>query len=213
MHVEFNLPTVAEPRAAISSYWSRRIFGGQPSQDPHVDALASTCMRLVEAAVAKYGLAASALRQFFNDHSSLGLGAMHRATAHFEACVTDMHRAINVFRRLRNTRDRDPLAVYLAEVKPSFVDDRVATPVRNMRDAIHHFQEKLDKGQFAEGEPIAVKPDGPEDPHPSQEGQTIKTCDRLVIGSHELPFVDIADCLKEMSSAASRIAEFDPSKV
>jgi len=213
MLVDFNLPEVLEPRAAVSSYWLRYMFVGSPSQNRQINALASTYMRLVEAAVVEYGLAASALRQVWSDHTSIGLPAMHRAIAHFEACVTDMHRAISAYRRLRSHRDRDPLSVHLADLKPSFLTDRVANQVRNMRDAIHHLEEKLNKGEVAEGQPIAVKPDGPEVPHPSEAGQTIKTFDRLVIGSHELAFADIAAWLEEMSNAASRIGQFDPSKM
>ena len=107
MLVDFNLPEVLEPRAAVSSYWLRYMFVGSPSQNRQINALASTYMRLVEAAVVEYGLAASALRQVWSDHTSIGLPAMHRAIAHFEACVTDMHRAISAYRRLRSHRDRD----------------------------------------------------------------------------------------------------------
>jgi hypothetical protein len=213
MLVEFDLPEVSEPRAAVSSYWLRYLFVGTPSQNRQINALASTYMRLTEAAVVEYGLAAAALREVWGNHTSVGLGAMHRSIAHFEACVTDMHRAIAAYRRLRSHRDRDPLSVHVAVLKPSFLSDRVANRVRNMRDAIHHLEEKLDKGEVADGQPIAIKPDGTELPHPSEPGQTIKTFDHLVIGPHELTFADMASWLGEMANVASHIGQFDPGKL
>ena len=55
MLVDFNLPDVPEPRAAVSSYWCRYLFVGSPSQNRQINAIASTYMRLVEAAVVEYG--------------------------------------------------------------------------------------------------------------------------------------------------------------
>jgi hypothetical protein len=85
MYVEFDLPEVSPPRAAISDYWGRYFFVGSPSGNHQINALASTYMRLVEAAIVEYGLASSALRQVWSDHTSLGLGAMHRSISHFES--------------------------------------------------------------------------------------------------------------------------------
>lgn len=169
-------------------------------------------MRLVEAAIVEYRLGSEALVRGWSDHNSLGLRAMHQSISHFESCISDMHRAIAAYRRLRNHRDRDPLSVYLADVKPAFISDSIAFRVRDMRDAIHHLEEKVVNGEITQGQPIALKPDGEEIPHPSEVGQTTKTFDRLVIGPHVLKFADIAVWLMEMSSVAARIAQFDPRK-
>ena len=210
MLVEFNLPELPEPSAELSSYWLRYFFVGSPSQDRDVNALASTYMRLVEAAIIEYRLASAALRQVWSDHSSVQLRAMHRSISHFESCITDMHRAIATYRRLRNHRTRDPLSVHLAQAKPAFNSDKVATQLRNARDSVHHLEDKLKDGEVADGSPIALAPSGPEVPHPSEAGQTIKTFDRLTIGGHELTFADLAAWLTEMEGVAIRIAQFDP---
>jgi hypothetical protein len=210
MHVDFNLPEIPEPGAAISGYWVRYFFVGSPSQNHQVNALASTYMRLVEAAIAEYRLGSTALREVWSDHTSLGLRAMHRSISHFESCVSDMHRAIAAYRRLWSQPDRDPLSAYLADQKPAFISDKIAFQVRNMRDAVHHLEEKVVKGEVAEGQPIALKPDGQEVPHRTEPGQTVKTFDRLVIGPHELTFSNIATWLSEMATVAAKIAQFDP---
>lgn len=209
MYVEFDLPTVSGSHVAISNYWVRYFFVGSPSQNHQVNALASTYMRLVEAATVEYGLGSAALRQVWSGHSSLGLAAMHRSISHFESCISDMHRAISAYRHLRNHKVRDSLSVYLSDQKPAFVSDKIAFPIRNMRDAIHHLEDKVIKGEVAEGQSIALRPDGAEVPHPTEAGQTIKTFDRLVIGPHELTFSNIAAWLHEMSSVAARIAQYD----
>lgn len=66
-------------------------------------------------------------------------------------------------------------------------------------------------GRIANGQPFALKPDGPEIPHPTEANQTVKTIDRLVIGTREMRFTELAALLKEMASVAVRIAEFLPS--
>ena len=210
MIVDFTLPEVSVPTSAMSDYWLRYFFVGSPSQNRQVNALASTYMRLVEAAIVEYGLGSEALRQVWADQSLLGLRAMHRSISHFESCLSDMHRAIAAYRRLRNHPDRDPLSLYLTDVKPAFISDKIAFQVRNMRDAVHHPEEMMVNGEAAEGQPIALKPDGDDVPHPTEVGQTIKTFDRLAIGKHLLKFSDIADWLTEMSAVAAKVAQFDP---
>jgi hypothetical protein len=210
MYVEFNLPTVPKPCTAVSNYWLRYFFVGSLSQNHQINALANTYMRLVEAAIIEYGLGSGALREVWDDHTSIGLGPMHRAISHFESCLTDMHRAINAYRRLRRHKAIDPFSRYLADPKPAFATDGIAGPVRQMRDEIHHLEEKVVDGRISEGQFIALKPDGPEVPHPTEQGQTVKTFDRLVIGSRELTFSSIATVLQEMSAVAARIAQYEP---
>ncbi|MDZ7910028.1 MAG: hypothetical protein U5N10_18615 [Gemmobacter sp.] len=210
MLVEFDLPEVHEPSAEFSSYWIRYIFVSSPSQDRTVNALASTYMRLVEGAIIEYRLASTALREVWSDHTAVQLRKMHRAISHFESCVTNMHRAISTYRRLRNHPTRDPMSATLVEPKPGFVSDKVATPIRNVRDAIHHLEEKLMGGEIRDGTQIALAATGPEVPHPHEAGQTIKTIDRLSIGDHDLLFREIARSLGEMEAMAIKIAQFDP---
>ena len=209
MLIEFDLPEVPRPRAETSNYWSRYFFIGSPSENYQVNAIANTFMRLTEAAIIEYNLGCSSLRDFWDNSSSSGLSSMHKAIAHFETCITDMHRAIRAFRCLRSHKDKDPLSTSVISPKPNFINNKIADPVRNMRDAIHHLEEKIIKGEIVEGEPIAIKPDGNEIPHPSLPGQTIKTIDRLVIGPHQLTFAEMATCLNELSSAASRLSQYE----
>ncbi|MDR3492163.1 MAG: hypothetical protein P4M12_09020 [Gammaproteobacteria bacterium] len=134
---------------------------------------------------------------------------MNRSISHFENCVSAMHRAIKAYRQLRNHKTRDSLSVYLTNPKPIFISDQVADQIRKVRDAIHHLEEKVVKGDFEEGLPIAIKPFGEETSHPSQPDKIIKTIDRLKIGPHELKFSDVAKWLNEMLNIAVKIAQYD----
>ncbi len=212
MDVIISLPTGPKVLSSQSHYWTQYLFRGSPSELYEINALASTYMRLVEAAVAEYQLASIALREFWANHYSLGLPLIHRSISHFETCVSDVHRAIDTYRRLRNHKSRDPLSIYLADHKPAFVSDSVASRFREVRDAIHHLPEKIGKGEVVEGQFIALKPDGLEVPHPTEAGQTNKTFYRLVIGPYELTFEEISRTLTELSATTKHIAKFQPDR-
>jgi hypothetical protein len=95
--------------------------------------------------------------------------------------------------------------------KASFAADSVADIFRTIRNEIHHLEEMVMEERIAEGQPFALKPDGPETTHPTELNQTIKTIDRLVIGSREVKFSELAKWLTEMSSFTVKIANFLPS--
>lgn len=212
MYVEFDLHVVKQPHTAVSIYWNRYFFVGSPSQNQHINALASTYMRLAEAAIVEYDLGCRALREVWADETSLSLRAMHRSISHFESCVSDMHRAISAYRRLRRHRAMDPLSLYLAKHKPDFATDAIANQIRIVRDTIHHLEEMVVEDRIPDGRPIALRPNGVELAHPSEEGQTVKTFDRLEIGVHQLTFHSIATWLREISSVAAEIAEYEPNR-
>lgn len=211
MYVHIEAPEIVEYASGFPQYWLKSIFIQRVSTHYQVNALASTYVRLVEAAITEYSLGTERLREFWNTHTSFNLGAMHRSMSHFESCLSNMYRAINCYRKLRRNRNQDPLAVALNIDKPSFATDLIADRVRLMRNEIHHLEELVIEEQLLEGQPFALKPDGPETPHPTEAQQTIKTIDRLVIGEREVHFFELATWLREMASVAKKIAEFGQS--
>ena len=64
-------------------------------------------------------------------------------------------------------------------------------------------------GRIQPGQPFALSPGGPEIPHPTEQNQTIKTIDRLVIGVREVRFTELAAWLREMVETAQKIADFN----
>ena len=210
MYVELDLPTAPDVRESVAEYWSRYLFVGSPSGLYQVNALVTTFMRLAEAAIVEYTLGAQALRTFWSpDRTSMDISSMHRAIFHFESSLSAIHRAVETYRRLRSHKSQDPLVVHVKALKPSFVSDRVANRFKEARNVIQHLSEMVMNGEVAEGQPVALKPEGPEVPHPSEPGQTVKTFDRVVVGSHEIYFREVVLTLQELAGAATHIAQFD----
>ncbi len=176
-----------------------------------VNALASTYVRLVEAALVEYRMGQPRLQEFWDTHDSVKLSAMHRAISpHFETCLTDMHRAIACFIRLRRHKELpDSLKAILSADKPGFIADRVSDRLREVRNATHHLEERVIKGEIEGGEAFVLSADGPETPHASEPNQTVKTIDRLKIGSSELLFSELASWLVEMGRFAEKIGTYE----
>jgi hypothetical protein len=210
MYVSIDAPEIAEHPQGFPQYWLKSFFIQRVSTNYQIQALASTYVRLVEAALVEYRLGAEKLREFWGTHSHFNLGAAHRSVAHFESCLSDMYRATNCYRRLRRHKDQDPLCLALNEEKPSFATNAVARLFFDMRHEIHHLEELVVDGRLEEGQPFALKPDGLETPHPTEANQTIKTVDRLIIGEREVKFAELAAWLREMGRFAEKIAEFGP---
>ena len=207
MYVEFDLPDIPGNQSGFSQYWRESIFIRAPSERYQINALTGTYVRLVEAALIEYMLGAEKLREFWSTHTSLNMGAMHRSTSHFETCISNMYRATNCYRRLKNDQLQDPIAQLLCTKKVEFAKDPITDKFRLVRNTIHHLEEDVMKRRIVTGQPFALKPDGPEVKHPTEPNQTIKTIDRLVIGEHELLFSELAQWLSEMSEVVVAIAE------
>lgn len=210
MYVHIEAPEITDYRAGFPQFWLKSLFIQTVSTRYQVNALASTYVRLVEAALTEYGLGVEKLQEFWGTHTSLNLGAMHRSMSHFETCLSNMYRATNCYRRLRRNKEQDPLAVALNNSRPSFATDPVADRFRLMRHEVHHLEELVMDGRLQEGQPFALRPDGPETPHPSEANQTIKTIDRIIMGNREVSFAELASWLREMGAVAQSIAEFGP---
>lgn len=205
MYVHFDLPAAPSLPVAFGNYWAQSLFIRSASARFEINALASTYVRLVSAAVVEYDEGSKRLRDFWSTHHAINLGAIHRSTSHFESCIFNMNRAINCYRRLRGDKLHDPVAIALRQERVSFSQDEAADQIREMRNEIHHLEDSLLSGKITEGQNTALRADGPETPHPSEKNQTIKTIDHLVIGSHEISFRDLVQWLTEMTGVVGRI--------
>mgnify|MGYP001274360186 CR=1 FL=1 len=211
MYVEFDVPDIAFEVKRLGGYWLKIVFIRGITTNFQINALTTTYMRIVEAALTEYCFGQAKLKEYWSTHHAVAIGSMLRAASHFESCITDMHRAINCFTRLRRRQDLPSgFAAILQAKRPGFIAGHVSGQLRKFRDEIHHLDEMIVDGRIQEGLPIALKPDGPEVQHPSEANQTIKTIDRIVIAQRELRFSDIAMWLKDMCHVAEEIANYRP---
>jgi hypothetical protein len=210
MYIHIQVPDIDEYPQGFPSYWLKRTFINSISTSYQINALATTYVRLVEAALTEYRLGQAKLNEFWSTHTSLNLGAMHRSISHFENCLFDMNRAINCFTRLRRHKDLPAtLRQTLNEERPTFVAAAVADQIREMRNAVHHLEERVMDGSIGEQETFTLRSDGPEVPHATEAHQTDKTIDRLTIGKQEIMFADLAAWLVEMGRFADRLATYE----
>lgn len=213
MYIHIDVPDIDEHPKGFPQYWLKRVFVNSISMNYQVNALATTYVRLVEAALTEYRLAQAMLKEFWGTHTSLNLGAMHRSISHFENCLFDMNRAINCFTRLRRHKDLPvSLQQALNEEWPRFVAAAASDQIRDMRNAIHHIEERVMDGSIEAQETFTLKPDGPETPHATEPGQTDKTIDRLIIGKQKIMFSDLAGWLAEMGRFADKLAIYEASR-
>jgi hypothetical protein len=211
MYVKFDIPEINAYHKGFPSYWLKVMMVGTVSTSYQVNALASTYVRLVEASLVEYRLAYPTLMGFWDAHDGLKLSAMHRAISHFETCLTNMHRAIVCFVRLRRHADLpENLKLTLNQDKPRFVANTISDQLRDIRNAVHHLEERVMKGDIREGECFVLSPDGEETAHEYEPGQTNKLFDRLIIGSLSVKFSDLAAWLTELAYYAEKLSEFEP---
>lgn len=210
MYIEFNIPDLSEAAEGVPQFWLEVLFIGSPSNRYQINALTKTYVRLVEAALIEYQYGAAKLREFWGTHDSINLRAMNRSISQFETCISNMYRATKCFTRLRRDRGQVPLSRELSLEKAKFATNTVSDKLRAIRNEIQHLERMLLGDHIAEDQPIALKPDGPEVVHPTEPNQTIKTIDRLVVGTREVRFTELADWLTEMLRFAKKIADFLP---
>ena len=211
MYVEIEIPEIKKFPNGFLGYWTKFVFIGSISSNPRVNALATTYVRLVEAALIEYRLAEAPLKEFWEESSSIKISAMHKSVAHFEACITNMYRAIRCFTWLRNNEMvPEGLRVILCTDKPTFIADKIAGRLRKVRDAIHHMEEKFMNENIPVGASFTLYPDGFETPVEGELGQTLKKIDLLKIGAMEIRFSELAEWLIEMGCYAEKISEYKP---
>ena len=208
MYIEIEIPEIKEFPKGFPGHWAKMLIGSI-SSNRRVNALSTTYVRLVEAALIEYRLAEAPLREFWEESSSIKISAIHRSIAHFEACITDMHRAIRCFTWLRNNKMVPKgLKVLLCAEKPTFIADKIAGRLREVRDAIHHMEEKFMDENIPEGTSYTLSPYGLETPVDGEPNQTLKKIDRLKIGKMEIMFSELSEWLIEMGHYAEKISNY-----
>lgn len=211
MYVSFNIPDIEVRNTGFPQFWLRTLFISGVSPVFEVNALSIMYVRLVGASMLEYSLGRRALLEFWGTHTAIALGAMHQSVSHFESCLSSAHRAKNTFSRLRRHAELGELSSILNNPKPNFTSGGFADKLRDIRNEIHHTEAALLSGKLGAGNPFTLKADGPETPHPTEPNQTNKVIDRLVIGSRELLFTEVAQALVEMADYCDKIASTVPS--
>ena len=213
MIIQLNLP---KPKIdqAVNAYWLRTIFNEFPTTIWKVNVLVSTFVGLAQNAEVEYKQACLYAEDLYihsRKDGGFNLGSAHMMARRFENCITNTHRSIRAFTKLRGHAEApQEFRAYLNANRPAFSTDVIASRVTKMRNAIHHLDEALHKGEVEKGQPVHVNLGGFEVaiPESEQPGQTLMTYDRLVLGPHVIHLAELCDWLDEMGRQAAYIAAY-----
>jgi hypothetical protein len=208
MIVEVAIPELRKYSRSSPRHWLNTLFLGNVPQDYATNALATTYVRLVDAANEHYKLGRIGVIIYWSDHSSAAIDEINLATTYFEDCVNSMHRAILCMKGIRGRRAPADLKSLFPQ-KPNFTAEAVAGRIRDVRDTIQHMDERVIRREISKGTPFALMATRPETPVPNQAGQILKVIDRLVIGNNELLFSDLVAWLHEMGNCAEAISKYE----
>jgi hypothetical protein len=210
MRVQLELPELTEFPNGFPAHWLNIIFTKNRPDTYQIHAITTTYVRLVEAAMEDYRQARLRVHAVWihRDPSSIPIGANNMASAYFEACLTNMHRAVRCMIKIRSRHDVPKDLKSLIPKKPLFTKGQVADRIRDVRDAVQHLEEKVLDGTMPEKTPFMIQAVGTETPVPEEPGQTLKTIDRLQIGNHKIKFSELCAWLMEMGECADKISKY-----
>ena len=206
--MDMKLPEIVDHPNGFPNHWLNVFFLNNKPGSHQSHAIATTYVRCVEAALSDYRLARNLTLEFWDVSTGFKFGALNAATSHFESCITNMHRAVRCMIGLHSRTDIPDDFRCLISPKPTFTKGAIERQIRTVRATIQHMEVKVERGEVPENTPFFVKADGPEVPVEGDPGQTIKTIDRLVIGSVEILLADLCAWLSEMGRSADAIASF-----
>jgi hypothetical protein len=101
MLISIEIPEIEGFETGFPLYWIHGYAQGNIFENLHIKALSTTYIRLVELGLKEYRLGKVPLEQFWHPSTSFDVRALHDAIAHFEICITTMHRAIVSTRQSR----------------------------------------------------------------------------------------------------------------
>ncbi|MFN4310074.1 MAG: hypothetical protein ACK4FK_05715 [Ferrovibrio sp.] len=203
--VELNIPEIASVNyATFSSYYITQIFGGGFSDETRTNSLIALYMRLVENALRQYETGRKLIHEvwFKRAPSEIPMSKFVSAMGFFETCITNMHRATECMIAIRS-RPFVPQDFKSHLPKPiRFIQEPVAAQLRNMRNAIHHFESEILNGNLPEGSRVLLHVDGPV----TKVGDdSRKVIEHIELGENLIKLSELSNWLSEMYRCAHQI--------
>jgi hypothetical protein len=136
--------------------------------------------------------------------ASVPIDAFISASGYFEACITNVHRATECMKAIKRRRDVQLDVKQLLPKGIRFIQEPVAGRVRNMRDAIQHFEREI-LSSSGEVTNVMLVADG----SVIERGEDkVKIINMLKIGDHQIDFCDLSYWLREMAKCAEVISRY-----
>lgn len=143
-------------------------------------------VRLVDRAIHEYESARALLEEH---ESQLGIARKIRAFGYLETCINSTKRAFNVAEQMRRYRPAPPINRLTMR---SLVGH--GRSIKDVRDAIEHMDEWIERGEVQPGEAIALMV--------TDQGDAIE------IAGHRVSFQDLAAVLRKLHGLAQYLAAY-----
>lgn len=159
---------------------AKNIFSS--NRDYETYALLMNFMRLMDLAIREYENGRRLLDEFKAPSSSFRLSPIFLASGHFEGCVSTLKRVINYVKVIRSHPKVPQDLKVLLPGRLTVLRGHVEKQITDLRDAIQHLENQIQKGEIAPGDAICLEP--------SQHG--------LNLGKHKVLYSDLAGWLQEL---------------
>lgn len=165
---------------------------GRIPEDYKVYALVLNFVRLVDFASLDFENCRTSLLKYWKrrDNSTVPLGFLILGAGHFEACITNLKRAIEFLKAIRGYSGLKPSTQTLIRQKYNVLNGRVEKAVTDMRNCVQHLYGDVKKGLIADGQPI----------YPSSSD-----LDGMKLGQHKILFSDLAAWLTELHTISENL--------
>jgi hypothetical protein len=205
-YIDVKLPDLSEFKDGFPAV--NVLFAGLGPADFKTRALMAAFLRLTGTAIRQYENARAIVQWLHSaTHSAIPVGAFHDSSGYFEACITNMHRATQAMLALKRRPDIQMDVKAVLPKKIHFTQDTVEQRVREVRDAVQHFDELIFQGVPSPGVAIVLVADGYEE---NRGDDTFKVIDRLKIGNYEIRFDELCQWLREMAKCANALRSYGP---
>lgn len=167
------------------------VLGGRPPQSRKVSAYTTNFIRVVDQAILEYRQARDELLRYVNKE---GFSHYFLAVSHLEMCIIAARRSQRYGERLKREEEGPTIKRAVARCLQSLEKN-----ILKVRDAIEHMDEKIQKGEVPEGEPISLMI--------SENG------DKIRISNVELTFSHLSEYLIKLHEICVDVARMDWARV
>jgi hypothetical protein len=213
MLFELSLPDLSSLKTGFPQFYEELPTYDDAILNVRTRALMGLFVRLTEAALRRYdsgrlvveSLWSGRLKRQTNGIYTVAIPVLLDACSDFESCVTATHRATECMRAIKSQRfvPRDLQSALPKRIR--FIEETVAARVRDLRNAVLHFEEQILHGDLENGGPTTLFAYGPQT---LRDGKLVQKIDRLRIADLEITFAELCQILREMAACAERLARY-----
>lgn len=165
---------------------------GEKPRDHIFVALVVNLVRIVDIGLTDYLNMRKCLLKYWyrKNSSSVPLGFLLLAAGHFEACISNLKRAIVHLKKIRGFSTVPRTTNDLLRKKYGVLSGKVEGRVTKMRDSIQHLEKRIREGKIRKGEAI----------YPSSSDK-----DGMKLGSHKIKFDELAQWIQELHTLCAAL--------